>query len=371
MVLDRIFVFKAINIGVLLAAVASCLFISFRAQGQFAGNTFFIAPTINEGRYFFSLNDIEEFRVKTNADRVAFKNLSTSGVSALNISVHSRVVQTNSDYFELNNVSFSSGGGWLLSMENDNVAVINESLAYKLFGSLDVVDMNLAISDKTYTIIGVIQHGDVSQVNPTVYIPLNPEYEDKVISSIYAQFVSYDFLTTHNAISNYLSDTGRNNRDYYILSLCRYVENIELKSRLLLFILGVYAMVIIVINCIKLLRGNPLNKKTLLKFAVLLPLIALGVVILIRTISFEFWIPHGSGSRINDIVATITNNGVLPSNEYLGYGLQTLVRLNSYANITLIVGCVALLNFVFVHKASYVLVSAKPLFKSNTNKPKE
>jgi hypothetical protein len=142
-----------------------------------------------------------------------------------------------------------------------------------------------------------------------------------------------------------------------VLSLCRYVENIGLKPSILIFLVGIYALVAIVINCaryIKALRENRvnlLNKKTLLKLAVLLVLLVFGVAVLILTISFEFWIPHGGGSRITDIVATITNNGVLPSGEYLSDELQSLVRLNTNANIALTAGCIALLNFVLVHKA--------------------
>jgi len=77
------------------------------------------------------------------------------------------------------------------------------------------------------------------------------------------------------------------------------------------------------------------------------------IVLLIRGITFEAWIPHGGGARFTDIMGAVTNTGFLPPGEYLTDGLKALAGLNAYCNVALVAGTVAFFNFVFVHKARH------------------
>ena len=350
MALDRLFVFKVINILVIITSVIVCLAAVSDARRHFAPNVFYIAPIINDGRLYFSTDDIEALKEEIDIAALAIKTVSTTFISSENFSVRTRIFYTNSDYFGLKNITFLHGGGWRADMESDNVAVINGSLAWTLFGSLDVVDMDIYISGESYMVIGVVEQRSARGDDAAAFIPLNPAPLSRVIGNLYISSADDNMLIVNNALIDFLTESGRSARDYYITSIDRFIINIGLKFYLLIFIIGMYAAAIILINCVKLIRRNPVNKKTLPVFAALLPLAVLSLVLIIRAAGFEVWIPYAGGTRIRDITAAITNNGFLPSPEYLCAGLSELVRLNGFANAALIAGLIALFNFIFVHK---------------------
>jgi hypothetical protein len=289
-------VFKLLNIAVLIAALIFAVIAANRADSFFDRNIVYMTPIINDNRFYFSVEDISQLDELTNAERLAVKTIGSGFLRAGYSTAFSRIIYTNSDYFSLRNFSFLSGGGWILEQENANVILLNEILAWRLFGSNDVVGEEIYLFGEFYTIIGVVEQESAEANENVAYIPLNPAIGARSISSILLQPSNYDRLGTHDIIREFLFESGRNERDYYITDLSGYIGNIVLNFNILLFIVGVYAMVVLTLNFYKLLRYNPINKKTLPKLAVLLVVVVIGIVLAVRIISFEFWIPHSEAA---------------------------------------------------------------------------
>jgi hypothetical protein len=349
--LKRLFVFKLLNIAVLVAALIFAMIAANRADSFFDRNIVYMTPIINDNRFHFSVEDISQLKERTNAERLAVKTISSGFLRAGYSTALSRIIYTNSDYFSLRNFSFLSGGGWTLEQENANVIVLNDIMAWRLFGSNDVVGKEIFLFGEFYTIIGVVEQENARANESVAYIPLNPAIGARSISSVLLQPSNYERLGANNNVRGFLRESGRNERDYYITDLSGYISNIVLNFNILLFIVGVYLMVVLILNFYKLLRHNPINKKTLPKLAVLLVVVVIGVVLAVRIVSFDFWLPHSGSGRVADVINALTNSGNFPSDSYLCGGLQALVGLNRQANIALVAGLIAFTNFVFVHKS--------------------
>ena len=349
MKLDRLFVFKAINIAVVLACVIICVAASSEAGKHFDGDVFYIAPVINDNRFYFSIDELEAMASEVEADKFAFMSVDSSIVSVGDYQVFSRVVHTNSEYFQLNHMQFAQGGGWQAQGEGENVAVVNESLAWQLFGSVSVVGNKLSFHGEDFVIVGVIRQESVSRDDGSVYMPMNPEPGGRIISSAFLK-LSGSRLSAYSALGEAFWVIGKAIRAYHVTDVDSFVDNIGLKYKLLVFFIGAYAAAVIVINSYRFIMSGQYTRKKIITLAVLLLLDAVIIALLVRGITFDVWIPHGDGSRADDIIRTLTNSGLLPSEDYLSDGLRIVARQSAYANAAFIAGAVALVNFVFVHR---------------------
>ena len=350
----RLFIFKIMNILIIFTSVITCIFFTLEAQKFISHDTFFITPIINDNKFYFNDDDINVIKATVKTDNLVYTYLSSGVVSYGSYNIYSRIVYTNSDYFLIHNTLLTHGGRWF--NENDNVIVINESLAWQLFGSVNIVGNDIFVSGIPFTVVGVITQNRISKGDSVAYLPgiyqdpIYPSRDGLTFSSIILKASEYNRLSTGNDIIRVIESIGRNTRDYYITDINSYLYNMSLNYKLLIFIIGIYAGAIIIINTYKLITSNQPNKKNITILTVLLVLDILFIYLLILNITFDILIPYGDGSRLYEIIRMITNHGFLPYPEYLTKGLQIISRLNMYANISLIVGVVALFNFMFLHK---------------------
>lgn len=355
--INRLFIFKTLNIALIFAALIVLALAVRSSESYFSEDVFYITPRINDNRFHFTLEDAETLRSVVNTDNMTYKTMGSAVVSAGPLNVFSRLILTCRSYFHIRNHIFIHGAAWTADMAYHNIAVVNETLAWQLFGNLDVVDLLISIGTETYRVIGVVEQGDVAFGNSSVYIPMNPAPNHRNIRSIYIESRRDDPLGTRYLINDFLFESGRNRGDYFITDLSRYIANIALKYHLFMFFLGIYIISVLLINSYKLFTEMIVNKKAPVRrriatLTLAATLAAASIIIIIRVISFELWIPFGDGTRTDDIIAAITNRGFLPSEQYLGFGLRQLLYHNARANAALLTGVIALLNFIMVHSAS-------------------
>lgn len=349
MTLDRAFVFKAANIAVAVASVGICIAAALEAEKHVDRDAIYVAPVIGDNTFYFSTDELDTVARALYAYKIAYFSAGREPVSAGIITAAPRVIYTNSDFFELYNVRFAYGSGWRQGMEGERVAVVNESLAWQLFGNVDVTACKISLSGETYAIIGIIWQERVSKDAAVLYVPMNPASGDRCISSILMK--TSDKLDAYNRLDAALADIGKSLADYYLTDVGQFIENISLKYRMLVFVVGIYVAATIVINSYKLLRQKSglHNWKNLLLLAGLFVLDAFFIVLMIRGIAFDALTPRG-GSWIDGIVKMLTNGGFFPSREYLSEGLRAVTAQSARANAAFIAGLVGLFNFVFIHK---------------------
>ena len=370
--INRLFVFKALSAAVVLASVIVCIHALSEAWRHTDRDVFLIAPRVNDSAFYFGMDEAERLKSVCNAEKLSYSALGRGSVSSSAANAHSRIVLTNSEFFQLSNTQFAQGAAWPATGEGENVAVVDGPLTWRLFRSLSVVDMEITILNERYTIVGAIAgdsaardssarasavQGGAPSVDGTVYIPMGSVQRERSalsepeISAVYLKIASYSKLGTYDDIGEVFREIWKDSRDYYLTDINMYVGNIGLKYKLLVFLIGLYAAAIIIVNTYKLARCSQTSRKAILMLAGMFVLDVVFLALLARGVSFEVWIPHGGASRLDDIVGAITNGGLLPPVEYLTEGLSALAELNRRANVALAAGTAGLANFVFVHKA--------------------
>lgn len=222
--LSRLRLFRLVNIAVLIAAAITCIIISSVAGRYIAKDVFYLAPVLNDAQYYFSTEDLEELQAACQPLSVAAISLSSSMVDSGNFSAYSKIIYTDSPLFALNNIQFSSGAGWPAHQKNDNLAVINESLAWQLFGSLDAVDKTIAVDGKVCAVAGVTTQKEISRDDCAAYLPQDWQQ----ISAVFIQVDNYNKLGSALEIEVWLESIHKDKRDYFITDMNSYLENVPL-----------------------------------------------------------------------------------------------------------------------------------------------
>lgn len=168
-------IFSAVLVTVLTICVfCLCFYVSGNALRQL--------PSITQMNYNLksdalplTIADIEKLSERISFDGVSFcAELEETSVKAETV----LPVLTNESYFEIYNHKLIGKGFTKENMENkDKVAVIESSLALKLFFNTDAVGKTITLNDEVYTICGVIQESNniinslSSDGKQRVYIP--------------------------------------------------------------------------------------------------------------------------------------------------------------------------------------------------------
>lgn len=349
--LNRLDIFKFINIVIIIVCLIIGLIASFDAEKYINKDVFYVAPIVSDNKYYFTADELKELAVLP--VRLASISLDRA---AVNFSAYAQIIYTNSDCFALNNSRFVRGGPW--ASDQDNVIIINESLAWQVFGSPDVLNSTVDLADKNYTIIGVTKEERVSGDNCVAYLPFASFSGQREVSSIFIEFLEYDRLRPADDLKSWLRAINKDPRDYYLTDLNRYLENIGNKYKILLVLIGLYIIAVLIINSYKLLKNrHGRNRKLpqlILMISALLALDLLFIIILLKGLSLDIWIPHTAGGRMTEVIRTILGTDFLPAKEYLLPNLARIARLNANANMALTLGAVALFNFVFLHNSRVV-----------------
>lgn len=168
-------IFSAVLVTVLTICVfCLCFYVSGNALRQL--------PSITQMNYNLksdalplTIADIEKLSERISFDGVSFcAELEETSVKAETV----LPVLTNESYFEIYNHKLIGKGFTKENMENkDKVAVIESSLALKLFFNTNAVGKTITLNDEVYTICGVIQESNniinslSSDGKQRVYIP--------------------------------------------------------------------------------------------------------------------------------------------------------------------------------------------------------
>jgi hypothetical protein len=100
-----------------------------------------------------------------------------SGTGKINVDaktdIETDVTAVGGDFFIFHDIALETGSYFSDKSLNKNHVLISDDLAFRLFGSNDVIGMDIYISEIPYTVSGVTKADDssVSDVRPHIYIP--------------------------------------------------------------------------------------------------------------------------------------------------------------------------------------------------------
>ena len=346
----RLRIYKALNLCLALAGLALCGLFSAKAGKYMAEGVFYISPIVNDSRYFLSLSDMGGMRDKGTA--LSFEIAGFGQISNGRDWAEARVVATNAEYFSLTYTLFTDGGAWPAKMDKEYVAVISESLAWKLFGSVAVSGKTVRLADKEYKIAGVAKQDHYTPDNYCLWIPLPPDADPDQprVSEIYISRNDYNSIRSYLYAVSFLAGVNKSDKDYHITDMNRYKESFNLRFRLLIFAASIWLIYVIILAEWHLLKRRPPHNqynRALTAFVVLLG--CLTIAVFISDISFAFWYPKFSGDTFMTLRQAFFNTGLLPSQEYLTGGVLALSQMNGEANAAFITGAVGLANMAFIY----------------------
>lgn len=267
----------------------------------------------------FTYDDIEKLQDILQSDITYTANTETVIKDSIK-SINADIVGTNYRFIDFYTINFRDGYFFTEADEEENEyrAVIDEKLAWELFGNLQVAGNTIKILGREFTIAGVISKDNTiigkisSSDDKNIYIPfkiLNGLDKEAKISSIQikmpeAQIIENNAITIKKA----LSTIEKLPENYDIIDYSIKNTLIEQKLLITTFILGLICIIIIIKHLIKTAKQtynfikiqtkkdyltNILKNsyKTILKVMVKIIALIMCIYILFKIIKFNIYIP--------------------------------------------------------------------------------
>lgn len=156
------------------------------------------------------------------------------------------IIATNAFYPEFKFLYFIEGGFWSrrTDSERGRVAVIDDRVAQKLFGSTHILGMEIELDCQKYKIIGVVRHkASILELiydddEGRVYIPASVlmEEEEKFISEL--QITKNQ--ANYDSAEDILTHIGAVSGTYKIIDYQKKKQQLLQKSRMAVFIMGFF-----------------------------------------------------------------------------------------------------------------------------------
>jgi hypothetical protein len=224
--------FAFINCLVLAAALVAGTVFYFSAKRYFANDIYFISPLLNESRLLFSLNDIEPLRFSFPDYTIVPEIRSSILISTSVQQASATVIYTEAYYFEMHFMDFAQGGHWH-SQGDLNSVVINEALAWRMFGGVDVIGLGVEIGGNPYIITGVVRQGKTSADSANAaWKPLAAAPGGLPVTALYIQAHDHNPLNAELDTQTMLRDhIRRSPEDYAIVDINQYIRNIAIPGQ--------------------------------------------------------------------------------------------------------------------------------------------
>lgn len=247
----RATVFRTVNLLVLLVAIGYTGWAGASAGRYAQPHVTVVTPVINDDSLFFNSDDFE-----TDAGLVVTERVTRAAFSVDGITAYTPVSVTGRDYFEIMHTRFTDGGPWMA--DGERAVVLNESLAWLLYGNLAAAGQTLRIGDAVYTVAGVAAQGSVAKDNIFAWITPAP---DEVVRAnvLYYKPAIYNRLDAYLQARELVMSAGLRAEDYTVTDLDAYAESISLRGKILVFLAGLFYMLLVALYLYRLIMLNAGN----------------------------------------------------------------------------------------------------------------
>ena len=324
------------------------------AKKYFSHDIIYIAPYKNETRLLFDINEIDTLKRRFHNYEFSIESRAGAILKTHTHQAAATVIYTDAAYFSMHFINFTEGRRW---QENTDAIMLNEALAWKLFGGGNITGLTVNINDRPYTITGVARQEARGTGEYTAWMPMPQDRAGGQtrqpglhgVNALYIRANNYNLVDIGVNTNEMLKLLRRNPDGYAIVDINRFIEAIGMRSRLLLSVFWLFTLITalrILISKVLYISSHELNKANLrLGISVIMPiLITLTALYALYTgvNAFLYWLPNPAASD-SPVLFSIFNIGRLPPEVYLSYGLKRLVWLNRIGNISWAVGVVSFL----------------------------
>ena len=343
--MKKLLLFGFCNLFILLGSIGVGIYAHSAAGRYFAPDVIFIAPMLNESHLHWSMDNVNTLRWQFLDYSFSAESRGNAFLASSTHRVSTTVVYTDAAYFNIHFLDFIDGNRWL---EDANAIVLNEALAWRLFGGSRIAGAYVTINDRPYTVAGVVRQGPRGVGEYMAWMPRDTSPFPLPVTALYVLANNYNLVDIYahtRGNAGMLRGQFRNPDDYAIININRYIEAIGLRARIFMYILWLYILVLLIRVCIN--KRGKLNLQKVLSFILPVAGILLAVYVLFTGMGeVLYWLPNLSLPGTS-VLTSFTNIGILPPDGYLPFGLRRLAELNRLGNIAWIVGAVAFVNLIF------------------------
>ncbi|MCL2190118.1 MAG: ABC transporter permease [Defluviitaleaceae bacterium] len=326
----------------LIIALFAGLYAHNAAGRLFARDVIYIAPMLHEDRLFFSQSEFDTARDAFPLYDFAPEIRGSRLLSATGQQAQATVIYTDANYFSIVFTDFIMGNYWLSRHEADEI-VLGCALAWRLFGSFDVVGLPVDVDSHYFTVSGVVRQG-----NDSAYMAWMPRQNAPANASVTALYMRAHHFNTLNVNIDVqaLLQTHffRNSLEYAVVDINRYVESIHYRNRLLFYLLWFCVLVILLCNLAGAVKTRQWSWVSIFAIGA-----GICAVVLFGVNDILQWIPNPALSD-SSAFADFTNIGALPPSGYLTYAKQQFRTINQMANIVWLLGAIACINLLLTGK---------------------
>jgi len=339
--MKKLLFFALINSLVLVSALIAGMHAYTAADRYFAKDTIFIAPLLNESHLHWSMDDINYLKWRFINYSISAESRGSIAIASSTHETATTVVYTCEAYFAIHFMQFIKGNRW---QEDANAIVLNEALAWRLFGSINIIGMTVDMNDTAYTIVGIVRQGPRGTGDYLAWKPQATSPTPLPITALYILAHNYNLVDSAIHTQEMLSLQFKNPANYAIIDINRYIEAIGIRGRILLYILWL-SVLILLMRIFMYIKNKKL--RNMIKLTPLLLGILLALYVLFTGINdIMYWLPNMADPN-SSVLSSITNIGILPPEGYLSFGLRRLAHFNRIGNWAWIMGITAFINLIF------------------------
>lgn len=223
------------------------------ASGKYTWNktTVRVKDTYGSENNSFSLKDMEQLEKELGSTALTYTAQTDSSVSYKNLSYKAKVVGVDYRYRDFEKIRLGKGSFFTKKTqdEGDLLAVVDERLAVKIFGTTQIVGATVKIFQKPFKIIGIAK-SDVSIISrfadngtDCIYVPaaaLLNERKDIGITQIHiGEIANGSSQREKAAVANAVNNLGKNREEYRVIDYAAIMEIIGQKPELTTFLIGI------------------------------------------------------------------------------------------------------------------------------------
>lgn len=230
-------------------------------------------------------------------------------------STRANLYGSDENFFRFNKYPLINGSYFLKSdiKDNERYIVIGKSISHDLFNSTDVIGKEIGISEKKFTIIGVVEDEDLLLVNPFYDVEKLAVISNGLFLSIFNEHkivhgeVRSDMNLERKALENIIVDQGLTINNLEVTDASNFKTQFAMTIRIVFFIMGVF----IIIELVKLVvteykqfiknfklfntkhyihQWHSLNDYNVISSFLKLVILIILCLIIYKAISFEFYI---------------------------------------------------------------------------------
>ena len=340
--MKKLIFFGLVNVLTLAGCILASMAAYAMANRYFARDVVFIAPRLNESHLHWNASQLDFLQEFFWSYSFSAESRGNVLIETANHQVSTTVVYTDTAYFQIHFMAFIEGNHW--QGDGARAIVLNEALAWRLFGSADVTGLTVTINQFPHVVAGVVRQDPHGLGEFLAWMPRSASPTLLPITALYLHAHNYNTVDIGVETRQMLTFQLRNPDDYAIVDINRYVEAIGLRNRIFIYVLWLYVLVLLA----QVWARKPKRLKLRPVLGLILPtagILLASYVLFTGVNGMLYWLPNIGAPQVS-VFQSITNMGVLPPDGYLSFGLLRLSRFNHIGLLSWIVGAVALVNIM-------------------------